>query len=229
MQTQSLTKSLAAQSAVTQKQTSLLAAMAARYQVDPIKFKNTLAATVFKGATTEQFMALCLVANQYNLNPLTKEIFAFPSAEGIVPVVSIDGWSRIVNDHPQFDGVEFEAGTDDIGGVYVTCRMFRKDRTHPTCVTEYLKECQGSNGKTWGKCPMRMLRHRAFIQAARLAFGFSGIYAPEDDTAQPLQFADAEDIGAVPAAEAPAAPSAQQTPPAAQPAPTAADTDADPF
>ena len=26
---------------------------------------------------------------------------------GIVPVVGVDGWARIINNHPQFDGMEF--------------------------------------------------------------------------------------------------------------------------
>ncbi|WP_032251724.1 recombinase RecT, partial [Escherichia coli] len=44
-----------------------------------------------------QFIALLIVANQYGLNPWTKEIYAFPDKQnGIVPVVGVDGWSRII-------------------------------------------------------------------------------------------------------------------------------------
>ena len=44
------------------------------------------------------------------LNPFTKEIYAFPDSKsgGIVPMVSIDGWCRIINEHPQLDGIGFE-------------------------------------------------------------------------------------------------------------------------
>ena len=39
--------------------------------------------------------------------PFTKEIYAHPDQhKGIVPVVGVDGWIRIVNEHPQFDGIE---------------------------------------------------------------------------------------------------------------------------
>ena len=42
-------------------------------------------------------MALLIVADQYGLNPFTREIFAFDDKRaGIVPVVSVDGWSRIL-------------------------------------------------------------------------------------------------------------------------------------
>ncbi|MER2891198.1 recombinase RecT, partial [Escherichia coli] len=58
--------------------------------------------------THEQMLALLVVAEQYNLNPFTREIYAFPDKQnGIIPVVGVDGWSRIINTHPQYDGVEF--------------------------------------------------------------------------------------------------------------------------
>lgn len=71
---------------------------------------ETLKATAFKGQVSDaQMTALMVVANQYGLNPWTKEIYAFPDKNnGIVPVVGVDGWSRIMNEHPQFDGMEFE-------------------------------------------------------------------------------------------------------------------------
>jgi len=66
--------------------------------------------TAFKSGnvTDAQMTALMVVADQYGLNPFTKEIYAFPDKGGIVPVVGVDGWSRIINEHPQFDGLEFE-------------------------------------------------------------------------------------------------------------------------
>ena len=55
----------------------------------------------------------------------------------------------------------------------------RKDRSHPTIVTEYLAECKMTT-EPWKKYPKRMLRHKAFIQCARMAFGFSGIYDEDE-------------------------------------------------
>lgn len=63
---------------------------------------NTLKATAFKGQVTDaQMTALLVVANQYGLNPWTKEIYAYPDSKSnaIVPVVGVDGWSRIINTH----------------------------------------------------------------------------------------------------------------------------------
>ena len=137
----------------------------------------TLKATAFKGnvqVSDAQMTALMVVANQYGLNPWTKEIYAFPDKGGIVPVVGVDGWGRIINNHPQFDGIEFEQ--DD---AKCTAIIYRKDRTRPTKVTEYMAEC-GRNTGPWMSHPKRMLRHKAMIQCARLAFGYGGIHDPEE-------------------------------------------------
>ena len=137
---------------------------------------ETLKATAFKGQVTDaQMTALMVVANQYGLNPWTKEIYAFPDRQnGIVPVVGVDGWSRIINDHPQFDGMEF-----DQDGESCTCAIYRKDRSRPTRVTEFLAECKRDTAP-WKSHPRRMMRHKAMIQAARLAFGYGGIYDQDE-------------------------------------------------
>ena len=138
---------------------------------------ETLKATAFKGGnvTDAQMTALMLVAQQYSLNPWTREIYAFPDKGGIVPVVGVDGWSRIMNDHPQFDGMDFKFEEDSC-----TCTIYRKDRSHPTSATEYLGECRRDNSPAWKSHPRRMLRHKAMIQAARLAFGFGGIFDQDE-------------------------------------------------
>lgn len=137
---------------------------------------DTLKATAFKGQVTDaQMTALIVVANQYGLNPWTKEIYAFPDKNnGIVPVVGVDGWARIINTHAQFDGMEFVQDAEEC-----TCRIFRKDRSHPVAVTEYMSECKRGTGP-WQSHPRRMLRHKAMIQCARLAFGYVGIYDQDE-------------------------------------------------
>lgn len=138
----------------------------------------TLKATAFKGGTQvsdAQMTALMVVANQYGLNPWTKEIYAFPDKGGIVPVVGVDGWARIINNHPQFDGIEFEQDDQSC-----TAIIYRKDRSRPVKVTEYMAECKRASTGPWQSHPKRMLRHKAMIQCARLAFGYGGIHDPEE-------------------------------------------------
>lgn len=137
---------------------------------------QTLKATAFKGqnVTDEQMTALLVVANQHGLNPWTNEIYAFPSKGAIIPIVGVDGWARIMNEHPQFDGIEFEQDNESC-----TCRIYRKDRNRPVTVTEYMEECKRDT-QPWKSHPKRMLRHKAMIQGARLAFGFTGIYDQDE-------------------------------------------------
>lgn len=133
---------------------------------------QVLKATAFKGDVTDaQLSALLIVAKQYGLNPWTKEIYAFPDKGAIVPIVGVDGWARIINNNPQFDGMEF---TQDEHSC--TCTIYRKDRSHPTKLTEWMAECKRESAGPWKSHPYRMLRHKAMIQCARMAFGFGGIY-----------------------------------------------------
>jgi phage recombination protein Bet len=150
---------------------------------------NTLKATAFKGQVSDaQMAALLIVANQYGLSPWTKEIYAFPDRNnGIVPVVGVDGWSRIINSHPQFDGIDFQQ--DEIS---CTCTIYRKDRNHPVKVTEYMAECRRDGVGPWKSHPYRMLRHKALIQCARLAFGFVGIF--DQDEAERIVEAEAKEV-----------------------------------
>lgn len=143
--------------------------------VDEGNLYQTLKATVFKDAKDDsQLATLMIVANQYGLNPFTKEIYAFPSRGAVIPIVSVDGWTRIINDNPNCDGIQFSQDDES-----ATCTIYRKDRSHPTVVTEYLAECK-MNTDPWKKYPKRMLRHKALIQCARVAFGYSGIYDEDE-------------------------------------------------
>lgn len=161
---------------------SLLVTMAKKFEMEPHVFGNTIRATCMpEKATEEQFAAFLMVANEHNLNPLTKEIYAFPSkGGGIQPIVGVDGWARIMNSHPQFDGIDFTDKISDTGNLEsVTARIHRKDRDHPIEVTEYMSECKGTT-EPWKKWPNRMLRHKAMIQCCRYAFGFTNIVDPDE-------------------------------------------------
>lgn len=146
-----------------------------------------LKATAFKGpATDAQMTALIVVSNQYKLNPFTKEIYAFPDKNnGIVPVVGVDGWARIINNNQVLDGIEFEYGPEveskdgKQAHEWIDCLIYRKDRSRPTRVREYFSEVYRSTGP-WQSHPNRMHRHKALIQCARVAFGYSGIYDQDE-------------------------------------------------
>ena len=187
---------------------SLLATMASRFGVEPDRMLSTLKGTVFKGqrqkdgsfvdATNEQLIALLIVADQYGLNPFTREIYAFPDKKnGIIPVVGVDGWLRIINAHPEFRGMQFRDSDELVvhdknehppAPAWVECIIHRADRDYPTVIREYFHECYRApfKGKDytvdgpWQTHPSRFLRHKAVIQAGRVAFGFVGIYDQDE-------------------------------------------------
>lgn len=149
--------------------------------MDPAKFLQVVKSTIFDSrATEEELIAFLLVCNRYNLDPFRKEIYAFRQGDKIQPIVGIDGWYGVVNERPEFDGLEYEVEHDKDGNlVSITCKMYRKDRARPMGAPEYLKECK-RNTPAWNNMPHRMLRHRAYIQTARTAFGISGIMDPDE-------------------------------------------------
>lgn len=167
---------------------SLLQRVGNRYGLDPAKVYETLCKTAFAGAQNqEQVIALLVVADQYKLNPFTREIYAFPAkGGGVMPIVGIDGWLRIINDHPQFDGMEFReseerttVGKSNPAPEWMECIIYRKDRSHPTVAREYLAEVYRDT-QPWNQTTARFLRHRCIMQCGRVAFGFGGIVDPND-------------------------------------------------
>jgi phage recombination protein Bet len=143
--------------------------------------------------TDAQMEALLIVAEMYRLNPFTKELFAFSDKGAIVPVVSVDGWARIINENPAMNGLEFRY-SDQIVTMprgkpcpeWCEVVIYRRDRERPTVVREYLDEVyQAPRGQNaydgpWQSHTKRFLRHKTLIQGARIAFGFAGIYDEDE-------------------------------------------------
>lgn len=169
-----------------QKQTKLLAVMAERYGVESGSMYSILKNTVIKpdsqgkSASDAEVQAFLIIANKYELNPLLKEIHAFASNGSVVPIVGIDGWSTLVNRQPDFDGCDFVVMETEAGElVSITCTMHHKRRSFPVSVTEYYAECK-RNTAPWNTMKRRMLRHKAFMQCARIAFGITGLHDEDE-------------------------------------------------
>jgi hypothetical protein len=120
---------------------------------------------------------------RYGLSPTGSELFLVPEPTGTAPllVVGVDGWSRILNTHEQFAGIEFKESPqleDDLP-TWAECTIHRWDRRVPTTVREYLSEVRGA-GSAWITHPRRMLRHKAMVQCARITFGLGDIVDPDE-------------------------------------------------
>ncbi|ENN90917.1 phage recombination protein Bet [Bartonella schoenbuchensis] len=162
--------------------TPLVAKMAQQYDLSEQDFRDAIFKTCISGnISNAEFLVFVYLAKKYGLDPLNKEIYAIPKkGGGIISVVSVDGWLKIIHSHDNLDGVELQENFDNEGNLFsVTCTIHLKDKKYPIKITEYLKECK-RNTEPWNQCPARMLRHKAVIQCARYAFGFSGIYDEDE-------------------------------------------------
>jgi phage recombination protein Bet len=151
-------------------------------------FTTALHQTAFQGLkvwSQTDLERLLVTAERYGLNPLNREIFALGAGhdpmEPILLVVGVDGWSKILNSHPEFDGMSFVESQTCIDDVpqWIECTIHRKDRAVAISVKEFFQEVRGEH-MAWLTHPRRMLRHKALVQCARLSFALSGIYDPDE-------------------------------------------------
>lgn len=136
-------------------------------------------------ATDAELAVVAGVCATYSLNPLVKEAYAFISGGKLQVMIGIDGWLKIMNRHPEFDGVEFDYEWDGKKLLAVTTKIYTKTRKHPTCVTEWMDECKNEKSDAWKKYEKRMLRNKSLGQCIRVAFGISEIL--DDDEADRIR------------------------------------------
>jgi hypothetical protein len=116
-------------------------------------------------------LTLLRMMQNLHLDPLLEEIGLAQYEDGQWHVfITIEGCSKLLNQHPQFNGLLFNQANTLIDGVpeWIECSIYRKDREVPTTVREYYIEVKGENA-IWQKMPRRILRHRALQQCVRLA------------------------------------------------------------
>lgn len=138
--------------------------------------------------TRADLLRLVLTAQCLGLDPLGGDAYLAPAPDRPAApphvVLGLGGWLRLLNDHAQVCGIEFEEGPPSGDGqslpAWVACTIHRRDRTVPTTVREYMDEARGATG-AWLTHPRRMLRHTALVQCARVVIG----HLPGTTTALP--------------------------------------------
>jgi len=116
-------------------------------------------------------LTLLRMMQSLHLDPLCEEIGFTQYDDGHWQVfIAIEGCSKLLNQHPQFNGLVFNQADTFVEGVpeWIECSIYRRDRIMPITVREYLMEVR-SEKEIWQKMPRRMLRHRALQQCVRLA------------------------------------------------------------
>lgn len=118
-------------------------------------------------------LALLRIARQHHLDPLKEEVaLALYDDCHWQAYITVEGYSKLLNNHPAFDGIVFTQSPETTNGIpiWMECTIHRKDRSCPIVVREYFEEVKGDQA-IWQKMPRRMLRHRVMQQCARLAVG----------------------------------------------------------
>lgn len=164
-----------------------------------------------KNVTDDEFKLLMYMANQYQLDVLTKQIWLVKFGEKAQIYAGRNGFLAIAHRSPHFDGmshktkiipapirISYRDGNQtkimEREFMYeATCLVHRKDMRHPFQVT--VTEDEYSTGRDlWFKKPKTMLVKVAESQALRRAFDISGLYADEEFNHRAEQFQEEENL-----------------------------------
>jgi len=138
---------------------------------------RTLKDTVCRGATDAQFKMFVEVCRATKLNPFLKEIWFVPNV-GVM--AGRDGYLRVANEQPQFDGMETLVDRDSQGvPIKATCRVWRKDRTHPITCEAYYNEYKKSS-QVWTTYKSAMIAKVAEVLALKRSFSINGVVTEEE-------------------------------------------------
>lgn len=116
-----------------------------------------------------QFLA---ISQTFNLNPWKREVYAVAYGSGdkrkLSIIVGYEVYLRRAEEFPQYDGYETEFAGEG-ANMCCTCKVYRKDRNHPTGATVFLREYTQGN-QMWNTKPRVMLEKVAIATAMRRAF-----------------------------------------------------------
>lgn len=141
--------------------------------------------TVAPGLTDAEFQLFAEIVKATGLNPVTKEVWAIKAGGRLQLMTGINGFLRIANSHPQFDGMEVENQWDGKNLVACTVKVHRKDRKYPSIATAYMSE-YAKQSPIWKQMPSVMLAKCAKSLAIREAFiqELGGLYTAEEMPAE---------------------------------------------
>lgn len=154
---------------------------------------QTLKDTVAKGATDSEFRMFIEVCKSTGLNPFLKEIWcAVPMKNGqrsygqVLIMAARDGYLRVANENPMFDGIETRVERDEKTKIPIkaVCTVWRKDRAHPTIAeayfSEYYKPGYGDKPGIWDTYKSAMIGKVAEVLALKRSFSINGVVTEEE-------------------------------------------------
>jgi hypothetical protein len=91
-----------------------------------------------------------------------------------------DGYLRVANEHPQFDGMSTTVERDAKNvPIKATCCVWRKDRSHPITCEAYYSEYRKSS-PVWNQYPSAMISKVAEVLALKRSFSINGVVTEEE-------------------------------------------------
>jgi phage recombination protein Bet len=149
---------------------------ASRY--DQAEIVACIKQTVAKGASDAQLRMFLEVCRSTGLDPFLKEIYFV--AEKAIIMASRDGYLRVANEHPQFDGMETHVERDkNMVPIKATCSVWRKDRRHAIICEAYYNEYKKA-GPVWTQYPSAMISKVAEVLALKRSFAINGVVTEEE-------------------------------------------------
>jgi len=161
------------------------------------KKKQVIKKTVAKDANKQEFEMFMHLAKTYQLDPFQKEIFFWKIKGQSTIMTSRDGYLKIANRHPKFDGLvsdvvhenddfnktqkgvnhSYSKDRGEIIGAYAL--VYRKDRSFPIYVFAPYNEYKADK-KVWKQYPSAMILKCAESMALKRAFSVSGLVSKEE-------------------------------------------------
>ena len=144
-------------------------------------------------ATDAEMAVVSGICSKYQLNPMMREAHAFISGGKLQVMIGLDGWLKILNRQPEFDGYEQIDNFNDKGELEsVLTKIYVKGRRFPTPHTEYMDEAFQPKSPAWLKFKKRMLAGKSLGQCVRKAFGISEVI--DDDEVSRINSNQPRDI-----------------------------------
>ena len=174
--------------AQTQRTQSITATAASFLGVPPAKV-CALLRNVWKTSKGEQeltdqemFQGLSMIA-RFGLDPVAKEVYVTRSSKGLMTIIGIDGFVKILDRTDGYDGFEQELGWSQDGKAleWVETIIHSTKRTHPTRYKAFAEEYGKLSGIVAKSIPWHMLRLFSLRHATRLFTPIGGSVVTEEE------------------------------------------------
>lgn len=173
--------------AITQRRQGVCVSAAASLGVEPAKLyellRNVWKTSKGQDPLTQQemFVGISMIA-RFELDPIAREVYVTRTKNGLVTIIGIDGWVKILDRTDHYDGFTVEINRNEAGVVdWIETKIYSTKRTHPSVYRAFASEYEKVSGFVAKDMPLHMLRTFSFRHAARLFVPLGGNVMTEDE------------------------------------------------